>query len=324
VQLVVPEPVNVVLPHVRELIEGARFEPDPLRLIEVVFDTDPWVAVRVMVCEELTAAMVATKGALFAPEGTVTEPGTAIALLLLARLTASPVLGAAAVNVTVQLSMPAPAIEELEQLRLDREAVPELEPFPCSFMVLDDLVVTREVLIVVRLSVAVESVVVFGSYCTSTERLCEARRVAGNDIELTVNAPLELLRSVNCKDEVPEFVMEMFFETAVPTFTSPNSTAVGVTMSGAALVDENALESDPQPERPRLRLTQTSARAPDTTRPCRLSLLVISGRTADTSLTSNNEKLRILVIKRHLTKVVWCFGQPMRKWPAELAAGNMA
>jgi hypothetical protein len=53
-----------------------------------------------------------------------------MALLLLAKLTATPVDGAAAVRVTVQLSLPAPTIDELEQLTADREGVPEFDPFP--------------------------------------------------------------------------------------------------------------------------------------------------------------------------------------------------
>ena len=97
---------------------------------------------------------------LLAPEGTVTEAGTVIAVLLLARLTASPVVGAAAVNVTVQLSEPAPIIEVLAQVRPAREPV---DPRPCSLVGLDDRVVMVERLVVVRLSVPVESVVVFAS-----------------------------------------------------------------------------------------------------------------------------------------------------------------
>lgn len=60
----------------------------------------------------------------------MTEAGTTMALLLLAKLTATPVDGAAAVRVTVQLSLPAPTIDELEQLTADREGVPEFDPFP--------------------------------------------------------------------------------------------------------------------------------------------------------------------------------------------------
>ena len=124
VQVVVPAPVNVLLPHVNEEREGATIAPDALSLMEVFLDVDPCVAVSVTVCEALTAATVAANGALIDPEATVTEAGTAIAVLLLARLTVSPVLGAAADNVTVQLSVPAPVMEVFAQLRADRVAVP--------------------------------------------------------------------------------------------------------------------------------------------------------------------------------------------------------
>jgi hypothetical protein len=119
----------------------------------------------------VTADTVAVNGALVAPEATVTEAGTPIALLLLLRLTASPVLGAAAVNLTVQLSVPGPLIEVVEQLKLERDAVPEFEPFPWSLIVVEDFVELLVVPIVLKLRVAVESVVVFGLYCTFTLRL---------------------------------------------------------------------------------------------------------------------------------------------------------
>jgi hypothetical protein len=116
VHVVVPAPVNELLPHDKALIEGANGDPDPLRLIEVVFEIVPWVAVSVAVCDELTADTLAAKLALDAPEGTETEAGTSTALLLLARFTAMPLLPAGAVNFTVQLSEPAPVIDEVEQL----------------------------------------------------------------------------------------------------------------------------------------------------------------------------------------------------------------
>jgi hypothetical protein len=61
---------------------------------------------------------VAVKLALLASAGTVTVAGTATALLLLVRLTAKPPLAAAAFSVTVQLSVPAPVIAALVQVRL--------------------------------------------------------------------------------------------------------------------------------------------------------------------------------------------------------------
>jgi hypothetical protein len=64
----------------------------------------------------LTAAIVAVKLPVVAPAATVTLAGRLTAELLLARLTANPPLGAAPLSVTVQLSVPAPVIDELPQL----------------------------------------------------------------------------------------------------------------------------------------------------------------------------------------------------------------
>jgi hypothetical protein len=75
----------------------------------------PALAVSVAVCVVLTADIVAENAALVAPAATVAVVGTVTAELLLARLTANPPLGAAPFSVTVQLSVPAPVIEELEQ-----------------------------------------------------------------------------------------------------------------------------------------------------------------------------------------------------------------
>jgi hypothetical protein len=72
-------------------------------------------AVRVTVCAVDTAEMVAEKVALAAPARTVKDAGTVTAVLLLARLTANPPLAAAALRVTVQVSVPAPVMEELAQ-----------------------------------------------------------------------------------------------------------------------------------------------------------------------------------------------------------------
>jgi len=65
----------------------------------------------------LTEDTVAVKLAVVAPAATVTLAGTTTAALLLARLKAKPPLGAAAFSVTVQLSVPAPVIDPLVQVR---------------------------------------------------------------------------------------------------------------------------------------------------------------------------------------------------------------
>jgi hypothetical protein len=64
----------------------------------------------------LTAEIVALNVALVVPASTVTVAGTTTAELLLERLTDWPAVPAAALNVIVQLSVPAPVIDLLTQL----------------------------------------------------------------------------------------------------------------------------------------------------------------------------------------------------------------
>lgn len=78
--------------------------------------TPPTLAVNVAACVEATGDTLAEKTILAAPAGTVTESGTVTARLLLARLTGSPPVSAAALSVTVQLSVPPPVIDPLVQL----------------------------------------------------------------------------------------------------------------------------------------------------------------------------------------------------------------
>jgi hypothetical protein len=133
VHVVVLAPVKELPAHERALIEGVKDDPDPLRLIVVVFEAVPCVPVSVTVCEVVTADTFAAKVALVAPEGTDIDAGTVTTPLLLARLTTMPLLGAAAVNVTLQESVPAPIMDELAQLRLDKDAVVGEDPLPCNF-----------------------------------------------------------------------------------------------------------------------------------------------------------------------------------------------
>lgn len=133
VHAVVAAPVKELLPHENALIEGANAAAAPPRLIDVVFEVIPCVAVRVAVCDVVTTDTVARKFALVEPEGTDTETGTVTAPLLLAKPTAMPLLGAGALNVTLQESVPAPIIDELAQLSPAREAADEADPCPCNF-----------------------------------------------------------------------------------------------------------------------------------------------------------------------------------------------
>jgi len=91
--------------------------------------TPPAEAVTVAVWSVVTAVNAAVNPALLDPAGTVTEPGTLTAVLVLDRLTASPPLPAAAVRVTVQASLPDPVNELVAQLSPLSVAAP-LIPVP--------------------------------------------------------------------------------------------------------------------------------------------------------------------------------------------------
>ena len=118
VQLSVPAPVMEALEQVTALnaAVGARVKAN-------VFEMLPAVAVSVADCAVVTAVTVAVKVAVLAPAETVILAGIVTEVLLLESVTASPPLGAAALNVTVQLSVPAPVMEALEQVSALRAAV---------------------------------------------------------------------------------------------------------------------------------------------------------------------------------------------------------
>lgn len=81
------------------------------------FDVPPEEAVKVAVCALVTAATLAENEALVAVAGTVIEAGTVIALLLLARDTLCPPVGAEPDRLTVQVSVRDPVMEVLAQDR---------------------------------------------------------------------------------------------------------------------------------------------------------------------------------------------------------------
>jgi hypothetical protein len=93
-----------------------------------LLETLPAVALNVTVWVVVTAETVAVNAALVALEATVTVAGTVTAALPLERLTLSPPLGAAALSVTVQASVPDPVMDALLQERVfsvgDAVAVP--------------------------------------------------------------------------------------------------------------------------------------------------------------------------------------------------------
>jgi hypothetical protein len=153
VQASVPAPVMEALLQVIALNAGAEgLEPlEGESCSAKVFVTPPELALRVTDCAVVTADAVAVKAALVALAGTVTEEGTVSAALLLARPTLNPPVGAAAVSVTVQASVPAPVIDALAQaMALSAVVVeePPFEPLPCSFTLA--VGTTAELLVMVR------------------------------------------------------------------------------------------------------------------------------------------------------------------------------
>jgi hypothetical protein len=129
VQVVDPDPVKELLLQEKALIEVCTVAVVPLRLMEVVFEVVPWVAVNLTVCGEVTGDTLAAKLALDAPEGIVMEAGTDIAAPLLTRLTTVPLLGACPLSFTVQVSEPAPIMVADAHVRPDSVGA-EVAPLP--------------------------------------------------------------------------------------------------------------------------------------------------------------------------------------------------
>jgi len=161
-QFVFPEPMKESLSQESAVTEGV-FPVDAevlFSVMEACFVIEPSVAESVTVFEAVTAETFAEKSALVAPEGTVTEEGTVISLLLLERFTTWPVLSAADVSVTTHVSCPAPVMEDFSQLRPESDvdaAGVDFDPLPCSFTV-----AAEEESTVARVSWPVESASAFG------------------------------------------------------------------------------------------------------------------------------------------------------------------
>jgi hypothetical protein len=121
---------------------------------------DPLIALAVNVADsaEVTGETLAVKLALVAPAATVTVAGTRTNALLLARFTVNPPLGAAAFSVTVQLSVPAPIIVPLTQVR----ALSTGTPVPLRLTAVDDPVME----LLVRVNCPVAAPAVAGSNST--------------------------------------------------------------------------------------------------------------------------------------------------------------
>jgi hypothetical protein len=137
VQLSVPAPVIEELPQLSPLNSG-RFAATWLAAFSCtanVSATPAALAVNVAVSAPLTAETLAVKLTAVDPSATVTEAGTAIAPLLLVRLTANPPLAAAEPSVTVQMSAAGPvtaASTQLSELNSGGAGAPAAVPVPLN------------------------------------------------------------------------------------------------------------------------------------------------------------------------------------------------
>jgi hypothetical protein len=189
-------------------------------------DVLPVAALMVADCVVLTADTVAVNPALVDVAGTVTEVGTATALLLLERLTATPPLGAEPFNVTVHASVPDPVMEELPQYSaLTVGAM--TEPVPLNVTAAFGF--EEELLAIASCPVAEPAVV--GSNCTVKTIACPGLRVTGNvDPEAEKPAPAAVPALI-VTGAVPVEVSVTGFVTAVFNATFPNERAVVLTLN---------------------------------------------------------------------------------------------
>lgn len=157
---------------------------------------------------------VAVKLPVVAPAGTVTVAGTVTAELLLARPTANPPLAAATFRVTVQLSVPAPVIDPLVQLRALNIGV----PVPLRLTSVE--VPLEELLVIVSDPVAAPARA--GSNCTVSVAVCVPVKVIGNVTPETLKPVPATVAALTVTAEVPPDDRTRVCVAGVFTFTVPN------------------------------------------------------------------------------------------------------
>ena len=123
-----------------------------------VLETLPAVAVRVTTCAVATDDTVAVNPALVAFVGTVTVAGTVTAAPLLDRLTLKPPLGAAALSVTMQASVPEPIMDALLHERA-LTATSDVAVVPVPLRPITSVPVAEELLVMVNCPEAVPAAV---------------------------------------------------------------------------------------------------------------------------------------------------------------------
>jgi len=191
-----------------------------------VLEMPPALAVSVTACTDVTDDTVAVNPALVAFAATVTVAGTVTAALLLARFTVKPPLPAAAVSVTVQLSLPAPVIDALLQesaLNAPAAAV------PVPVRLITAVALVDELLWIVTCPVAAPAVV--GSNCTCSVTDWVGFKVAGNVAPDIVKPVPVRVPELMVTGDVPVEVNVTGSVVGVFNATLPNARLVGLTVN---------------------------------------------------------------------------------------------
>lgn len=176
---------------------------------ETLFEMLPVVAVNVADWELLTEATFAVKAAFVAAAGTVTEPGTVTALLLLARPTLKPPVGAEPDRLTVQTSESDPVIDVLLQdtpLTVGATVV----PVPLRLTIAGDALLEI-------VNCPVDEPAAEGSNWTERTAACPGFRVAGKFPPETEKPVPEIESELMVTAAVPLEVTVTDLDTAVPT-----------------------------------------------------------------------------------------------------------
>jgi len=168
-----------------------------------------------------------------AAAATFTEAGTLTAALLLERATDTPPVGAALASVTVQLSVPAPVMDEFVQANpFKAGAEGAATPVPLSPTVTDAF--DSELSAMVSWPVALPAAV--GANCTLRFRVLFAATVAGSvPAPLTVKALPVIVRAEITTGFELELARASLVVAGDPTVTLPKATLPGETLIVPAL-----------------------------------------------------------------------------------------
>jgi hypothetical protein len=212
--------------------------------------TPPTLAVNVAACTVVTGETLALKVALLAPDGTVTDAGTATALSLLARATFRPPLAAVAFSVTVQVSLDAPVTDPFTQFSPVSIGTPMPLRATEAELAFDALLAT------VNWPVADPDPV--GSNLIVTVALAFAPTLIGTLLPPLIEkgCPVRFNAEISTAAD-PVFVSVMLVLTALPTATWPKSTVLDDVISVPVAVFF-ATREPPQPLRAMLQIRVSS------------------------------------------------------------------